>query len=91
MAKLSLINRDEKRRQMVAKYAKKYAELKAAANDAAAYRAAPRVKKMKYVSLRPSWSDDEAQTMRPKMLKSEMRPTKPAPTAAATTVSSPSS
>ena len=34
MAKLSLIQRELKRTQLVAKYAKKYAELKAAANDA---------------------------------------------------------
>ena len=34
MAKTSLIQRELKREQMVAKYAKKYAELKAAANDA---------------------------------------------------------
>ena len=34
MAKLSLIEREKKRAQLVAKYAKKYAELKAAANDA---------------------------------------------------------
>ena len=34
MAKTSLIQRELKRTQMVAKYAKKYAELKAAANDA---------------------------------------------------------
>ena len=34
MAKLSLIEREKKRTQLVAKYAKKYAELKAAANDA---------------------------------------------------------
>jgi len=33
MAKLSLINRDEKRRQMVEKYAKKRAELVAIIND----------------------------------------------------------
>src|SRR4026208_1991553 len=61
----------------------------AAANDAAAYRAAPRVKKMKYVSLRPSLSEDEAQTMRPQTLKSEIRPTKPAPIAAANFFCSP--
>ena len=59
-----------------------------AANDATAYRAAPRVKKMTYVRLRPTLSENEAQTMRPKMLNREMRPTKPAPTAAATIVSS---
>jgi small subunit ribosomal protein S14 len=34
VAKLSLIQRELKRTQLVAKYAKKYAELKAAANDA---------------------------------------------------------
>ena len=34
MAKLSLIEREKKRAHLVAKYAKKYAELKAAANDA---------------------------------------------------------
>ncbi len=34
MAKLSLIQREEKREKLVAKFAKKYAELKAAANDA---------------------------------------------------------
>ena len=34
MAKTSLIQRELKREQMVIKYAKKYAELKAAANDA---------------------------------------------------------
>ena len=34
MAKTSLIQRELKRTEMVAKYAKKYAELKAAANDA---------------------------------------------------------
>ena len=34
MAKTSLIQRELKREQMVLKYAKKYAELKAAANDA---------------------------------------------------------
>ena len=34
MAKLSLIQRELKREQLVAKYAKKYAELKAIANDA---------------------------------------------------------
>ena len=34
MAKTSLIHRELKREQMVDKYAKKYAELKAAANDA---------------------------------------------------------
>ena len=33
MAKLALINRDEKRRQVVAKYAKKRAELLAVIND----------------------------------------------------------
>jgi small subunit ribosomal protein S14 len=33
MAKLALINRDEKRRQMVAKYAKKRADLMAVIND----------------------------------------------------------
>lgn len=33
MAKLALINRDEKRRQTVEKYAKKRAELMAVAND----------------------------------------------------------
>ena len=33
MAKLSLIEREKKRAYLVAKYAKKYAELKAAAND----------------------------------------------------------
>ena len=41
------------------------------------------MKKTKYVRLRPSLSEEDAQMMRPKMLKSEMRPTKPAPTAAA--------
>ena len=34
MAKLSLIQREEKRTKLVAKYAKKYAELKAIINDA---------------------------------------------------------
>lgn len=34
MAKLSLIKREEKREQLVTKFAKKYAELKAIANDA---------------------------------------------------------
>jgi small subunit ribosomal protein S14 len=34
MAKLSLIQREHKRERLVAKYAKKYAELKATANDA---------------------------------------------------------
>jgi small subunit ribosomal protein S14 len=34
VAKTSLIQRELKREQLVAKYAKKYAELKAAANDA---------------------------------------------------------
>ncbi|MCK6434002.1 MAG: 30S ribosomal protein S14 [Burkholderiaceae bacterium] len=34
MAKLSLKQREQKREQLVAKYAKKYAELKAVANDA---------------------------------------------------------
>lgn len=34
MAKLSLIQREEKREKLVAKYAKKYAELKAVINDA---------------------------------------------------------
>ena len=34
MAKTSLIQRELKRAQLAAKYAKKYAELKAAANDA---------------------------------------------------------
>jgi small subunit ribosomal protein S14 len=34
VAKLSLIKREEKREQLVAKFAKKYAELKATANDA---------------------------------------------------------
>ena len=34
MAKLSLIEREKKREQLVAKHAKKYAELKAAASDA---------------------------------------------------------
>ena len=34
MAKQSLIEREKKRAMLVAKYAKKYAELKAAANDA---------------------------------------------------------
>ena len=34
MAKTSLIQREEKRAQLVAKYAKKYAELKGIANDA---------------------------------------------------------
>ena len=34
MAKTSLIQRELKRTQLAAKYAKKYAELKAAANDA---------------------------------------------------------
>ena len=33
MAKLSLIQREEKREKLVAKYAKKYAELKAIIND----------------------------------------------------------
>jgi small subunit ribosomal protein S14 len=34
MAKTSLIQREEKREKLVAKYAKKYAELKAVADDA---------------------------------------------------------
>jgi small subunit ribosomal protein S14 len=34
LAKLSLKQREQKREQLVAKYAKKYAELKAVANDA---------------------------------------------------------
>ena len=34
MAKLSLIQREEKREKLVAKYAKKYAELKGIADDA---------------------------------------------------------
>ena len=34
MAKLSLIEREKKRARLVVKYAKKYNELKAAANDA---------------------------------------------------------
>ena len=34
MAKLSLIQREEKREKLVAKHAKKYAELKAVINDA---------------------------------------------------------
>lgn len=34
MAKLSLIQREEKRANLVAKFAKKYAELKSTANDA---------------------------------------------------------
>ena len=34
MAKTSLIQREQKREKLVAKYAKKYAELKAVANDA---------------------------------------------------------
>ena len=34
MAKTSVIQREEKREKLVAKYAKKYAELKGAANDA---------------------------------------------------------
>ena len=34
MAKLSVIQREEKREKLVAKYAKKYAELKAVSNDA---------------------------------------------------------
>ena len=34
MAKLSLIQREEKREKLVAKFAKKHAELKAIANDA---------------------------------------------------------
>ena len=34
MAKVSLIQREEKREKLVAKYAKKYAELKAVINDA---------------------------------------------------------
>ena len=34
MAKMSLIQREKKREQLVAKYAKKYAELKAVADDA---------------------------------------------------------
>ena len=34
MAKLSLIQREKKREQLVAKYAKKHAELSAVANDA---------------------------------------------------------
>ena len=34
MAKLSIIKREEKREKLVAKYAKKYAELKTTSNDA---------------------------------------------------------
>ena len=34
MAKVSIIQRQEKREKLVAKYAKKYAELKAVSNDA---------------------------------------------------------
>jgi small subunit ribosomal protein S14 len=34
MAKLSIIKREEKREKLVAKYAKKYAELKTVSNDA---------------------------------------------------------
>jgi small subunit ribosomal protein S14 len=34
MAKLSILQRQEKREKLVAKYAKKYAELKAVSNDA---------------------------------------------------------
>ena len=34
MAKLSVIQREEKREKLVAKYAKRYAELKGTANDA---------------------------------------------------------
>ena len=34
MAKLSVIQRQEKREKLVAKFAKKYAELKAVSNDA---------------------------------------------------------
>jgi small subunit ribosomal protein S14 len=34
MAKLSIMKREEKREKLVAKYAKKYAELKAVINDA---------------------------------------------------------
>jgi len=34
VAKLSLIQREEKREKLVAKFAKKYAELKAVSNDA---------------------------------------------------------
>jgi len=34
VAKVSLIQREEKRAKLVAKYAKKYAELRAIANDA---------------------------------------------------------
>ena len=34
MAKLSLIQREEKREKLVAKFAKKHAEFKAIANDA---------------------------------------------------------
>lgn len=34
MAKLSIMQREEKREKLVAKYAKKYAELKAVINDA---------------------------------------------------------
>jgi small subunit ribosomal protein S14 len=34
MAKLSVIQREEKREKLVAKFAKKYAELKAVSNDA---------------------------------------------------------
>ena len=33
MAKLSIMQREEKREKLVAKYAKKYAELKAVIND----------------------------------------------------------
>ena len=40
MAKLSLIQREEKREKLVAKYAKKYAELKAIINDFKATEAA---------------------------------------------------
>lgn len=36
MAKLSSVNKNEKRRKMVAKYAPKYAKLKAVANDKSA-------------------------------------------------------
>ncbi|HCB76806.1 30S ribosomal protein S14 [Sphingomonas yantingensis] len=36
MAKLSSVNKNEKRRKMVAKYAPKYAKLKAIANDKSA-------------------------------------------------------
>ena len=47
---------------------------------------APKIKKIKYVRLRPSLSDEVAQANRPKILNSEIKPTNPAPTAAAAAV-----